>query len=275
MPSKIRENTKMIKGNPAPDADIQWEPAGEFTPGLVSVIMPNLNGAAFLAEAIESVTAQSYSNFELLIADDGSTDKSLPIIAAAMKQDSRIRLLSAPQARQGAAQARNRAIAAAVGEYIAFLDSDDIWCPSKLDQQISLLNEKKIHCCHGSYKTMDTNGVPFNLVNATKHVTLSNMKSYNHIGNLTGIYRCAAIGKFFQKSIGHEDYEMWIRILHHTDSIAVLSPIAHYRMHGHNVSGNKLRSALWTFQVHRNAFGLTSACSSFIPYALQALSKRK
>ena len=107
---------------------------------LVSVIMPNYNGEKFLAETIESVLAQTYSNWELLITDDCSTDGSVALIRSFAEKDPRIKLFVQDENR-GAAEARNRSLREANGKWIAFLDSDDLWLPEKLERQIAFMEE--------------------------------------------------------------------------------------------------------------------------------------
>jgi len=106
----------------------------------VSVITPFLNASAHISEAIESVEAQHFSDWELILVDDGSTDDSAAIAAAHAAQDARIRLLPPDPAKRGAAAARNRGIAAARGELIAFLDADDIYGPEKIAHDVAALD---------------------------------------------------------------------------------------------------------------------------------------
>ncbi len=121
--------------------DVLQAAAAGASPPLVSVVMPVLNVAAYLAEAIGSVTAQTYPHWELLLADDGSTDGSRALAAAAAAADpARVRALAHPgHATRGASATRNLALAHARGAYVAFLDGDDVWHPGKLAEQVALL----------------------------------------------------------------------------------------------------------------------------------------
>ena len=110
------------------------------TSGMVSVVMPCYNGADFISETIDSVLAQTYENWELLIIDDGSSDNSLEIVKSYAATDPRIRPIS--QANAGSAAARNNGIKQARGQYIALLDSDDLWLPEFLESQITFMKSK-------------------------------------------------------------------------------------------------------------------------------------
>jgi glycosyltransferase involved in cell wall biosynthesis len=108
---------------------------------LVSVIMPAYNAEKFIAESIESVIAQSYNNWELLVVDDGSTDNSKRIIKDFCKKDERIKYFYQPNSKPG--RARNSALKRASGRYVAFLDADDVWLSEKLKVQLKEIDEKK------------------------------------------------------------------------------------------------------------------------------------
>ena len=109
--------------------------------GLVSIIMPSYNASRFITESIKSVIVQTYQNWELLIADDCSKDSSVEVIKKIIDKDQRIKLFSLLK-NVGAAAARNVAIEHANGQYIAFLDSDDVWEPEKLERQLAFMKEK-------------------------------------------------------------------------------------------------------------------------------------
>ena len=121
---------------------------------LVSIIMPMYNAGKFLSKSIESVLEQTYQNWELLLIDDGSKDDSIDIALAFMEKDSRIFLLKNEQ-NMGIAKTRNKGIEASKGQYIAFLDSDDLWLPNKLEVQVKWMEEKKLLFTCSSYLMPD------------------------------------------------------------------------------------------------------------------------
>jgi glycosyltransferase involved in cell wall biosynthesis len=111
---------------------------------LVSVIIPVYNGAEFIADAVESATTQTYRNLEIIVVDDGSRDSSLEIVRSLASKDDRIRIIAQPNG--GVAKARNTAIAAAKGEFIAPLDADDLWLPAKIERQMARMSADGDEC---------------------------------------------------------------------------------------------------------------------------------
>ena len=119
---------------------------------LVSIIMPSYNTAKFIAETIDSVLAQTYSNWELIIVDDCSKDDTDAVVAA--YTDPRIHYLK-NETNSGAALSRNRALREAKGRWIAFLDSDDLWLPEKLEKQIAFMEEEQVAFSYTNYEELD------------------------------------------------------------------------------------------------------------------------
>ncbi|OBU32396.1 glycosyltransferase family 2 protein [Photobacterium phosphoreum] len=229
---------------------------------LVSVIMPAFNAEKTVVKAIESVIGQTYLNIELVITDDNSTDDTVNIIKQYCNIDHRIVYLKNSNGK-GSSNARNNSIKHSSGDFISFLDSDDIWHPKKLELQIEAMNKNNCLASHSSYYRVDESGNNISLVKPREKVTYKDMLTHNHIGNLTGIYNSKVLGKFYQKNIGHEDYEMWLRILSKTDSISVLEPLASYTVSTNSLSANKLKAAKWHYNILRNEIGLNTLKSSF------------
>ena len=119
---------------------------------LVSIITPSYNSEAFIEETITSILAQTYTNWELLITDDYSTDRSIEIIKRYCQQDKRIKLFQLSQNR-GAGICRNTSIEAAQVRFIAFCDSDDCWYPQKLEKQLAFMHKKKAALSYTAYMT--------------------------------------------------------------------------------------------------------------------------
>lgn len=222
--------------------------------GLVSIIMPAFNAEKTISQSISSVLNQSYENFELIIIDDSSTDKTLDI--ARGNDDKRIKIIS-NTINSGVAKSRNIGIATANGQYIAFLDSDDLWYKDKLEKQIHAMKSYKVACSHGQYDLIDENGHHLDKkIIAKSIVNIIDMRKYNHIGNLTGLYDCWEIGKIYQDNIGHEDYRMWCEVLKRTKSIGINDTIASYRIRKGSVSSNKIRCISWHYNALRTSHNI-------------------
>ena len=152
--------------------------------GLVSIIIPVYNAEDFLTETIESVQAQTYEYWELLLVDDCSSDSSGQIIEKKAKEDDRIKYIKLEK-NSGAAVTRNIGLSEASGRYVAFLDSDDIWKPEKLERQMDFLAEKKVAFCFTSYRYTNTDGSP------TPKVARAPEKiDYNGLLNYYRLFHC-------------------------------------------------------------------------------------
>lgn len=241
----------------------------------VSIIMPAYNCSKIICSSIESVINQSYLNWELLITDDFSTDLTKDVIINYQKKDSRIKLLE-NRFDKGVAGARNTSIDFADGTYIAFLDTDDTWAPNKLEEQIKIMKEHGMLASHSGYERIDDAGTLLSTVYAQEIVSFNDMLKKNCIANLTGIYNSKVLGKFFQKKIGHEDYEMWLRILSKTDSIGIRASLAKYMVSQVSVSSHKLTAAKWHFDILLNEIKLPlyKAIFYFCFYFYNSVSKR-
>ena len=174
---------------------------------LVSVVMPVYNARRWLHQAIDSVRAQTHEHWELLAVDDGSSDDSPDILADFAQRDSRIRVITQPNA--GVAAARNRAMADARGDYVAFLDADDWWQPDKLERQLACLRGSRASVCYAPYQRVSEQGRVLGTVLPPARITHRDMLDSNHIGNLTGIY-ARSLGDTPFRDIGHEDYVFWL-----------------------------------------------------------------
>lgn len=210
---------------------------------LVSIIMPCYNSSSYVAAAIDSVIAQAYTAWELIIIDDASEDNTNEVLQrfSGWKNIYIIR----NERNLGVSESRNRGIEEAKGRYIAFLDSDDLWHPEKLQKQISQMRKTGLSACCSYYDLIDEHSRKKGVREvSTPFVSYSTNLKFNQIGNLTGIYDCKKIGKVFQVDIGHEDYLMWMTILKLTDCDVVHESLASYRLCG-GVSSNKIKAAIW------------------------------
>ena len=246
------------------------------TEHLVSIIMPLHNSEKFVAEAIESVLAQTYHHWELIVVDDRSSDSSPSIVESYACKDSRIRFIHL-DINVGPAKARNRAIKEAKGKYIAFLDSDDVWMPVKLEEQISFLKKHDLVLTYSAYETMDENSVYINTRYSLPSISYEDMLKSNQIGNLTGIYDVDYFGKVYLDDIGHEDYALLLKLLkkiHHTKGLTQI--LARYRVVSGSRSAKKFNALKWQWNIYRNIEKLTLLKSSyyFAFYIYNALKKR-
>ena len=167
--------------------------------GLVSIIMPSWNTERFIAETIKSVINQTYTNWELLIVDDCSTDKTDEIVASF--NDNRIKYFH-NEKNSGAALTRNKALREAKGEWIAFLDSDDLWMPEKLEHQIDFMNKNGYSLSFTEYEKIDEDSKPLNIyVSGPDKVNKRKIYNYDYIGQLTMMYSTKVFGLIQIKDI--------------------------------------------------------------------------
>lgn len=248
---------------------------GNTTNELMSVIMPCYNAEKYISEAISSVLNQTYPDFKLYIINDSSTDSSKDIILSF--NDHRIVYLEMPE-NSGVACARNEGIKYCSGSYISFLDSDDLWHPTKLEKQVNLLNSGWDVICSNYITFTNDSMQKIQERKSPSIITYSDMLKSNFIGNLTGAYNCKALGKIEQKKIGHEDYVMWLNILRKTQkAYCIQEVLAKYRLSNHSLSGNKLKAMKWQWFIYRNELQLSLPRSIyyFSHYILNALKKRR
>lgn len=160
---------------------------------LVSIIMPSYNTGKYIKESIDSVLAQTYSNWELLIVDDCSTDDTDNVVSPFLI-DSRIKYLKNEQ-NSGAAVSRNKALREAKGKWIAFLDSDDLWDSSKLTKQIHFMEKNSYHFSYTKYAEIDVNGQENGIhVSGPKRITKTGFYNYCWPGCLTVMYNANVVG---------------------------------------------------------------------------------
>jgi teichuronic acid biosynthesis glycosyltransferase TuaG len=218
----------------------------------VSIITPVFNSANFIAATIQSVLNQTYPHWEMILVDDVSNDNSVKIIQSF--SDSRIKLIQLTK-NSGPAVARNKAIAAATGRFIAFIDSDDLWLPEKLDKQLQFMLSKKAAVTHTAYEVIDIKGIPTGkIIHAPEILSYNQLLNYNYIGCLTGIYDTEQTGKVFMPEIPkRQDYGLWLAILRKGFKAYYLDEVlAKYRTGRQSVSSNKFETAKYNWQILRN-----------------------
>lgn len=200
---------------------------------MVSIIMPCHNNASFVKEAISSVVAQTYEDWELLIVDDASTDGSIDV--ALSFGDERIHIYRNPT-NMGAAHSRNVAIANAKGKYVAFLDADDYWYPNKLERQVEFMESNNVLFSAHHYYAGDEKLNPLQIVKGPKKMGKGKMRRCNWIGCLSAMYNQEELGKIqIDESLKkRNDYAIWLEIVNKAPCHMIPEILAIYRR---NVSG--------------------------------------
>ena len=208
---------------------------------LVSIIMPSYNTGKYIEASIESVLQQTHSDWELIIVDDCSTDNTDEIVGRYLA-DKRIRYLKNEQ-NSGAAVSRNRALREAKGKWIAFLDSDDVWHPQKLEKQIAFMTEHDYKFTYTDYN-LQLNGtwLPY-IYYGPSVVTKWKMKNYCYFSTITVMYDREYVGLIQIKPVRkNNDYAMWLRIIEKTPCHRLPECLSSYIKHDGSVSsGSKLK----------------------------------
>ena len=245
---------------------------------LVSVIMPCYNMEKFIAFTIESVQRQTYTHWELIIVDDASTDGTADIVKSHQTQDDRIHFFVKPS-HSGIADTRNQCLNKAKGRYLAFLDSDDLWHPEKLEQQLQFMTERKIGFSYSSYDCVDEQGKPLEKI--VKSAGNLDYKAYMHntiIGCSTVMIDTDIIGKVVVPNFRtSEDTATWLNILKRGFlAYAMEQPLTSYRIRQHSASSNKLKASsdLWRVYRQQEKLSLFKALGYFFSYAFNAVKKR-
>ena len=212
--------------------------------GLVSIVMPNFNGSKYLQETIDSVIAQTYKNWELLLVDDCSTDNSIEI--ARSYGDDRIRILQ-NEKNGGAAVSRNHALREARGRWIAFLDSDDVWRSEKLERQIKFMVENNYGFSYTKYSHMSEDSSPLGVtVTGPKRIGKFKMFCYDYIGCLTVIYDAERVGLIQVDPTlkSRNDYAMWLKVCKKCVCYKLDEDLAIYRIRKNSLSHSGLKKSL-------------------------------
>lgn len=198
---------------------------------LVSIITPSYNTARFIAETINCVLAQTYPNWEMIIVDDCSTDDTDAVVGSFT--DPRIRYLK-NEKNSGAAVSRNRALREAKGKWIAFLDSDDLWEPEKLEKQISFMERNGYYFSYTRYREIDDDGVSLGTMwTGPKKIGKLKMYSFNYMGCLTVMYDREYVGLIQIADLKkRNDYALWVKVVQKCPAYLLDKMLATYRVRG-------------------------------------------
>jgi len=178
---------------------------------------------------------------------------------------------------QGIAAARNVGVKLASGNFISFLDSDDIWDSRKLQRQLSFMEENNYFFSHTAYRKIDRTGhIISKIISVSNYVDYNSLLKHNEIGCLTAMYNVDVLGKYYFKNIGHEDFACWLQILkNNRQSYGLNEPLAFYRVHSNTVSSNKLKVVKYTWHIYRTFEKLSIFKSGyyFVHYVINSFIK--
>lgn len=245
---------------------------------LVSVITPLYNAEAYIGKTISSVLAQSYSNFELIVVDDSSSDDSCSIVNVFAQLDQRIKLIKLEK-NSGAAVARNTGIEHATGRFIAFLDSDDTWHPEKLEKQLDFMLKNEYAFTYTKYHQVNENGELIGELHFPTQTNYHNLLKTCFIGCLTAIYDTHRLGKvYFPLIRKRQDFALWLKILKQVDqAYCVPEDLASYTVRSDSISANKLKAAQYNWYLYRNIEKLNvfKSIYYFSHYAIRGIIRSK
>ena len=219
---------------------------------MVTIIMPCFNSASFIRDSIESILNQNYSNWELLVIDDYSDDNSERVVNEL--KDNRISYLK-NKYEKGTANARTTGIEVAKGDYIAFLDSDDIWLNDKLSKHISFMIAKRVNFSYTNYYITSLKNSNFIEKKCPKKITYKSMLNMSKIGTLTVIIKSEYIkGVKIPNLRKRNDYALWLKVLKKTDGYLFDMTLSNYIVRSESLSsGSKLRLLKYHYKLFRES----------------------
>ena len=248
---------------------------------LISIITPSFNSERFIRETYSSIKAQSYENWEWLITDDCSTDDTLSIIKEISLSDRRVKVYS-NLVNSGAAVSRNNSILHSKGDYLAFLDSDDLWYVDKLKIQLNFMQDKNIEICFTAYEIITENGVATGkIVDSLQDSPLSYQdmlrKKATH-GCSTVMLRKNSFSDLYMPLLRTgQDYALWLKLLKNNIYTVPLSKVlTKYRICSNSISRNKFKKAKRQWQIYRKVerLNIIKSAECFCFYAFRAVFKR-
>lgn len=243
---------------------------------LVSIIMPAFNAEKFIMHSIESVLKQSHTNFELIVVDDHSSDRTVEVVRSV--NDPRIKLVELKK-NVGTGDARNCGLRATQGQYISFIDADDVWLPNKLELQLLHMQKTNAPISHTSYAFINEKGSDIaGYVQASESVHLDLYMKNTEIGLSTAMVNRKLVGDFaFNPMRLRQDTRLWIDLMMRGFcSHGLDKPLVKYRIREGQISGNKYRSAYRTFKLYLSIdeLPITQRILNFSCYLLNAIIKR-
>lgn len=241
-----------------------------------SVIMPAYNCEKYIGAAIDSVLGQTFTDLEIIVVDDCSPDGCSDKVHQYMENDKRVRYIRHKQ-NKGVAEARNTGVNMASGEYIAFLDSDDVWLPDKLAKQMQMLQESASVLCYTGARFIDDDGRDLQ-----KNIDIPVTVNYESIlhGNVVVcssvlVKRDVLLEYPMERSDLQEDYITWLRILKaYGQGCGINEPLVYYRLAKGSKSRSKINSAMMTWKTYRYiGLGLYESIQCFAGYVRHGIKR--
>lgn len=245
---------------------------------LVSIITPAFKSSMVISDTINSVISQTYQNWELIIVDDCSPEPDLTkkIVNEWSLIDARIRLVEL-SINAGPAMARNAALKQSKGRWIAFLDSDDLWLPKKLELSVKYALKNEAAFLFTAYRRMSYDGSYIGkVINVPSQISYHELLGNTIIATSTVLIDAYKISKIYMRSTYYDDYDCWLRILKSgTIGYGLNIDLMRYRVSPGSVSRNKFKSAYHVWRAYRDLEGISIFKSSyyFVQYALRGIIK--
>ena len=207
---------------------------------LVSIVTPSYNSSKFIIETINSIISQTYTNWELLIVDDCSTDDTVEVVRTYISEhkENRIRVF-VNEKNSGAAFSRNKALREARGKWVAFLDSDDLWMPHKLEEQLDFMKANDYHFSYTYYIQIGEDSKPNGkMLIGPKHVSKPMLNCFDWMGCLTVMYDAELVGpvQIPDTIMKRNDYALWLKVIEHADCYCYQKVCAKYRIRQGSIS---------------------------------------
>lgn len=247
----------------------------------VSIITATYNSEKYILDTYKSIICQTHQNWEWLITDDCSTDKTLGMLIELSKHDKRIKVFS-NNTNKGAAISRNNSIEKATGEYLAFIDSDDLWYADKIEKQLSFMNKNNVYFSFTSYCLIDESGFPLD-----KYIDLRTplSVSYKDMLKKRATLGCSTVMlrkfKYYKIEMPNlrtgQDYATWLKILKGGErAYRVPECLVEYRIVSNSISRNKLKKSLRQWEIYRNLEKINIMYSTwcFLNYAFRAVIRK-
>lgn len=246
---------------------------------MVSIIMPAYNSAGTIRDSIESIQAQTVTDWELIVIDDASKDDTADILRELASGDGRIRFFQ-NEKNSGASYTRNRAIALAEGEWIAFLDSDDLWKPEKLEKQLSLAVEHpNMVICYTASSFINDDGEAYGYVmEAVECITYKVLLRKNLLSCSSVMIRASVMKEIkMPNDRMHEDYYVWLNVLKsYGVAYGIKEPLIIYRLSANSKSSNRIKSAIMLYNTYRAVgYNVIISVIFMLRYTLHSVKKRR